>query len=193
MRERSRTSANPHGSSSPPRDFAQWIEQEAARSPGFRDAVHELRKRANTVHPRIGFIFAERTFDELRDALIPPRESTRIWSKPPVSAGGGDYYNDDVRRYLLRLKRVVGRYLGRPSDALLLSALHEHVRGQRLTLPLTGKTRLEGAVASTVAAYVTGNTWHVATVAQRQQWYEVRAQADEEFTIRVDRRRPPAH
>jgi hypothetical protein len=184
MPQASNGSPNPQNSRSA--DFTEQIAELVARSPGFARELAELRRIAGKRHPRLGFAMQDRSLAELQRQLDPPAgRPPRTWRRPPVraipaelgggyiEAIGGSYYCDAVRRYLWRLRRVASHYLGQPMDELL-AALHEHVRGRPLALPLTGRPALDGARASTVTSYLTGASWHGTPASRRQAWYETR-------------------
>jgi hypothetical protein len=149
-------------------DWADWIEVHLPRSPPFAAAVDELRQLAAAPHERTTGALVAHPYEEL--ALLKPladrERARRAWRSPPQSGG---YSYEHVRAYMSKLRSTARRFLGHAERA---GDLHEYVRRGSLILPPSGHpARFEGAVASRLAAYVTGASYALGgATAIRECW-----------------------
>ena len=181
---------NPHDHAN---DWDRWTVEECERSPSYRQAIDDLRRRAPATledRPLADFTLLEREARITAATTIDPVDRPGAWKgRDPA----GRYPLARVERYLRRLRRLARRFHGDDRLAGDLHALVATGHGYRLSV---GRRPLHpaptGPVASALAAYRTGVAWGAGATAMRQMERAYRPQRPMEspppFTVIL---RPP--
>jgi hypothetical protein len=162
--------------------FLAWAAFEAERSPRFRRGIDRLRRLAagdgRAGYPRSTGRLTRSSFAELERALthsarLPDQQRPRAWRNNALAAADGLRH---VRNYLRGCRKLARGFLGSEQAAPLI---HELVcrHGYRIQPPPEDLAAAPtAAVASSLAAHITGASWGAGATALRQTWYRHRPQ-----------------
>lgn len=156
-------------------DWTPWVAREACRSPLFFEGIRRLRALASRPHPRTTGPLRNYTWGALAALLEegPVKDAggvpARAWRNPRESEIGGGYSYEHVLAYRRGCSKVAGRFLGSKDQA---PAVHDLVREGEASLPLSGRAAPRDAVASSVAASISGASWGSGATACQQARYE---------------------
>jgi hypothetical protein len=151
-----------------------WAAREAARSPVFKGELDDLRREARVDHPRAGGRAVDYDWMGLEELERIGREPVRPRAHSHKELPTDEGYRW-VRDYRGRCRRIAGARLGGKQMA---PALHELARREAGYLAVDWRGWVpEGTRASAGAAHITGASHGTGTIANRQAYYRIRADA----------------